>query len=50
MFWPNEIDEEEESLLCSPALMSRRASESWIDAPPVEVQTLKFSAKFKKKP
>lgn len=37
MFWSSEPDEEEEALLCSPALMARRASESWIDAPPVEV-------------
>ncbi|XP_018402503.1 PREDICTED: uncharacterized protein LOC108779569 [Cyphomyrmex costatus] len=36
MFWI-ETDEEEEALLCSPALMARRASESWIVAPPVEV-------------
>ncbi|EFN67957.1 hypothetical protein EAG_10495 [Camponotus floridanus] len=35
MFWI-ESDEEEEALLCSPALMARRASESWIVAPPVE--------------
>ncbi|EGI64642.1 hypothetical protein G5I_06831 [Acromyrmex echinatior] len=35
MFWI-ETDEEEEALLCSPALMARRASESWIVAPPVE--------------
>lgn len=37
MFWI-EADEEEEALLCSPALMARRASESWIVAPPVEVR------------
>nr|KAF7431288.1 hypothetical protein H0235_004212 [Vespula pensylvanica] len=37
MFW-SEPDEEEEALLCSPALMARRASESWIVAPPVEVR------------
>lgn len=36
MFWVDS-DEEEEALLCSPALMARRASESWIVAPPVEV-------------
>ncbi|XP_043470452.1 uncharacterized protein LOC122503809 [Leptopilina heterotoma] len=35
MFY-TEQDEEEEALLCSPALMARRASESWIVAPPVE--------------
>lgn len=34
--WYNE-DEEEEDLLFSPALMARRASESWINTPPVEV-------------
>lgn len=33
--WYNE-DEEEEDLLFSPALMARRASESWINAPPIE--------------
>lgn len=42
MFWSEpdvaEEDDEEEALLCSPALMARRASESWIVAPPVEVQ------------
>lgn len=38
MFW-SEPDEEEEALLCSPALMARRASESWIVAPPVEVRS-----------
>lgn len=37
MFWSETTDEEEEALLCSPALMARRASESWIVAPPVEV-------------
>ncbi|KAJ8683535.1 hypothetical protein QAD02_019327 [Eretmocerus hayati] len=36
MFWAAEPDEDEEALLYSPALMARRASESWIDAPPVE--------------
>ncbi|KAK1119945.1 hypothetical protein K0M31_012674 [Melipona bicolor] len=35
MLW-SEPDEEEEALLCSPALMARRASESWIVTPPVE--------------
>jgi len=34
--WYNE-DEEEEDLLFSPALMARRASESWINTPPIEV-------------
>lgn len=31
-------DEEEEDLMFSPALMARRASESWIDTPPIEVR------------
>ncbi|XP_044737585.1 uncharacterized protein LOC123299281 isoform X2 [Chrysoperla carnea] len=31
-----EYDEEEEDVMFSPALMARRASESWINAPPVE--------------
>lgn len=31
------VDEEEEDLMFSPALLARRASESWIIAPPVEV-------------
>ncbi|KAJ3654493.1 hypothetical protein Zmor_013679 [Zophobas morio] len=35
MLWYQE-DEEEENLMFSPALMARRASESWIDTPPVE--------------
>lgn len=35
--WYQADDEEEEDLLFSPALMARRASESWIDTPPVEV-------------
>lgn len=30
-------DEDEEDLMFSPALLARRASESWIVAPPVEV-------------
>lgn len=31
-------DDEEEDLLFSPALMARRASESWIDTPPAQVK------------
>uniref|UniRef100_A0A1B6CE10 Junctophilin n=1 Tax=Clastoptera arizonana TaxID=38151 RepID=A0A1B6CE10_9HEMI len=34
--WSTEDYEEEEDLLFSPALMARRASESWITAPPIE--------------
>lgn len=38
MNWYQEVeDEEEEELMFSPALLARRASESWIIAPPVEV-------------
>lgn len=36
MLWYQNEDDEED-LLYSPALMARRASESWIDTPPVEV-------------
>ncbi|XP_019875257.1 uncharacterized protein LOC109603220 isoform X2 [Aethina tumida] len=35
MLWYQE-DDEEEDLMFSPALMARRASESWIETPPVE--------------
>lgn len=37
MHWYQEEDDEEEDLMFSPALLARRASESWIIAPPVEV-------------
>lgn len=33
----DEYEDEEEDLMFSPALLARRASESWIVAPPVEV-------------
>lgn len=36
-----EEDEEEEDLMFSPALMARRASESWITTPPTEVSDSK---------
>lgn len=36
MLWYQEEDEEED-LMFSPALMARRASESWINTPPIEV-------------
>jgi len=36
MHWYQE-EEDEEELMFSPALLARRASESWIEAPPVEV-------------
>ncbi|XP_065163701.1 uncharacterized protein jp isoform X2 [Atheta coriaria] len=34
--WYQNGDDDEEDLMCSPALMARRASESWIDTPPIE--------------
>jgi hypothetical protein len=33
-------DEEEDDLMFSPALLARRASESWIDSAPIEVDSL----------
>lgn len=33
-----DYEEDEEDLMFSPALLARRASESWIISPPVEVQ------------
>lgn len=36
-FFSADDDDEDENLLFSPALMARRASESWIDTPPIEV-------------
>lgn len=44
MRWYQEEDEEEEDIMFSPAILARRASESWIVAPPVEVVT--YFAKF----
>lgn len=38
MLWYQGDDDEEEDLLYSPALLARRASESWIDTPPIEVR------------
>ncbi|XP_077300718.1 uncharacterized protein LOC143921343 [Arctopsyche grandis] len=34
--WYQGEDEEDEDLMFSPALLARRASESWINAPPIE--------------
>jgi len=39
-FFSADDEDEDEDLLFSPALMARRASESWIDTPPIEVHTL----------
>lgn len=35
--WYQGEEEEDEDLMFSPALLARRASESWINVPPVEV-------------
>lgn len=40
MNWYQDDEEEDEDLMFSPALLARRASESWIVAPPVEVTRL----------
>ncbi|XP_050426311.1 uncharacterized protein LOC126836736 [Adelges cooleyi] len=41
-------DEEDENLLFSPALMARRASESWIDTPPFEEVSVQVALQRKK--
>lgn len=40
--WYQGEDEEDEDLMFSPALLARRASESWINAPPIEVNRALF--------
>lgn len=35
--WYQGEEDEDEDLMCSPAILARRASESWINVPPVEV-------------
>jgi len=42
MWYQQAEEDEQEDLMFSPALMARRASESWITAPPVEVQYMIF--------
>ena len=37
MHWYQDEEEEEDDLQFSPALLARRASESWIDTAPLEV-------------
>jgi hypothetical protein len=44
MHWYQDEEEEEADLMFSPALLARRASESWIDSAPIEVSLL--SANF----
>uniref|UniRef100_A0A1B6LRJ6 Junctophilin n=1 Tax=Graphocephala atropunctata TaxID=36148 RepID=A0A1B6LRJ6_9HEMI len=41
-------DEEEEDLMFSPALMARRASESWINTPPIETMPVNTTLQRKK--
>lgn len=36
--WYQGDEDEDEDLMCSPAILARRASESWINVPPVEVK------------
>ncbi|KAK6616893.1 hypothetical protein RUM43_014863 [Polyplax serrata] len=43
-----EEDEEEEDLMFSPALMARRASESWITTPPTEAVAVNQTLQRKK--
>jgi hypothetical protein len=40
MHWYQDEEEEEDDLMFSPALLARRASESWIDSAPIEVDSL----------
>jgi len=47
-FFSADDDEEDENLLFSPALMARRASESWIDTPPIEEVPIQTALQRKK--
>ncbi|XP_022181947.1 uncharacterized protein LOC111041818 [Myzus persicae] len=47
-FFSADDDEEDENLLFSPALMARRASESWIDTPPIEEVPVQVALQRKK--
>lgn len=47
MHWYQPDEEEEEAdLMFSPALLARRASESWIDSAPIEVDKIFFLTEF----
>ncbi|KPJ06506.1 hypothetical protein RR48_14245 [Papilio machaon] len=37
MMWYQGEEDEDDDLMCSPAILARRASESWINVPPVEM-------------
>ncbi|XP_025196303.1 uncharacterized protein LOC112595360 isoform X2 [Melanaphis sacchari] len=47
-FFSADDDEEDENLLFSPALMARRASESWIDTPPIQEVPVQMGLQRKK--
>ncbi|XP_027850959.1 uncharacterized protein LOC114130227 [Aphis gossypii] len=47
-FFSADDDEEDENLLFSPALMARRASESWIDTPPMQEIPVQMALQRKK--
>lgn len=50
MHWYQGDEEEDEAdLMFSPALLARRASESWIDSAPIEVENEKKNDKMKSK-
>ncbi|KAF7274062.1 uncharacterized protein LOC143202098 [Rhynchophorus ferrugineus] len=48
MPWYQPADDDEEDLMFSPALMARRASESWIDTPPAEILATQTTLQRKK--
>ncbi|XP_055682035.1 uncharacterized protein LOC129789307 isoform X4 [Lutzomyia longipalpis] len=48
MRWYQDEEEEEEDLMFSPAILARRASESWIVAPPVESVPISIPLQRKK--
>lgn len=43
MRWYQDEEEEDDDLMFSPALLARRASESWIDSAPIEVASFFFA-------
>ncbi|XP_022914224.1 uncharacterized protein [Onthophagus taurus] len=47
--WSRYDDDEDEALMFSPALMARRASESWIDTPPPPIENLTPTSLSRKK-
>ncbi|VVC29825.1 Hypothetical protein CINCED_3A002265 [Cinara cedri] len=47
-FFSTDDEDEDENLMFSPALMARRASESWIDTPPIEEVPIQVALQRKK--